>query len=206
MFSEVDRTIVKHQYDLNRAAALLADTGWRRASPGSLATNASGQTLDIELATTASQQQESTITIDNWRTAGVNSSLFVIPQARVRDGELRSSFAAAGSNGRTIGPDNFVWTQEEFPTPENRWIGSNRGSFFDSEIDRLQKLRVTSLDENERRRAQVEQAKRMSELVGPTPLIYSIEVILARKNVVGPVGNYGPQEGMTWNVHEWSTQ
>jgi len=35
------------------------------------------------------------------------------------------------------------------------------------------------------------------------PLIYSVEVILARNRVKGPIGNYGPQEGMTWNIHEW---
>ena len=43
----------------------------------------------------------------------------------------------------------------------------------------------------------------MTEVNGVTPLIYSVEVILARNRLKGPVGNYGPQEGMTWNVGEW---
>jgi hypothetical protein len=127
----------------------------------------------------------------------------VIPLARARDNEFRASFPGADTVGRTIGAENFIWTAAELPTAENGWSGSNRGSFYDPEIDRLQRIRLTALDESERRQATVAQLKRMTEIVGPSPFLYSIEVILARKSVAGPVGNYGPQEGITWNVHEW---
>ncbi|MBM2809965.1 MAG: hypothetical protein HW416_724 [Chloroflexi bacterium] len=43
----------------------------------------------------------------------------------------------------------------------------------------------------------------MTELAGPTPFLYSVEVALVRKHVFGPVGNPTEQDGMTWNVHEW---
>ena len=43
---------------------------------------------------------------------------------------------------------------------------------------------------------------RASVLV-PRSSVLSVEVILARNKAKGPVGNYGPQEGMTWNIHEW---
>ncbi|MBM2809966.1 MAG: hypothetical protein HW416_725 [Chloroflexi bacterium] len=205
LFAEVDRVITKYPFDPNRSLALLAEAGWQRGSGGQVA-DASGRTLDMDLATTASQEDQATIIVDNWKAAGVNTKLFVIPQARARDGELRSSFAAASTNGRTIGPDNFVWLAEEFPTTENRWIGSNRGSFSDPEIERLHHIRVASLDESQRRQATVDVLKRMTEVAGPLPFIYSVEAILARKNVVGPVGNYGPQEGMSWNVHDWEVQ
>jgi hypothetical protein len=44
----------------------------------------------------------------------------------------------------------------------------------------------------------------MSELVGIGPLYYDVEVILAKNKVKGPVGNYGPQQGISWNIYEWS--
>ncbi|MBM2809964.1 MAG: hypothetical protein HW416_723 [Chloroflexi bacterium] len=135
LFSEVDRVIAKYPYDSNRAAGLLAELGWRRADVGGPLTNDAGQPLDMELMTTPNQAQEGTIIVDNWKSAGVNSSLFVVPQARVREGELRSNFSGAGTNGRAIGAANWVWTAEELPTVENRWNGSNRGSFFDAEAD-----------------------------------------------------------------------
>lgn len=43
----------------------------------------------------------------------------------------------------------------------------------------------------------------MSELVGFGPLYYSAEIILAKHRVKGPMGNYGPQIGVTWNIFEW---
>lgn len=43
----------------------------------------------------------------------------------------------------------------------------------------------------------------MSEVVGIAPLYYELEVILARNGVKGPIGNYAPQQGITWNIFEW---
>src|SRR5206468_7742547 len=100
-----------------------------------------------------------TIIVDNWKAAGANSSLFVIPQARARDGELGSNFPGARVISRSIRPDNFVWIADEFPTAENRWTGSNRGSFFDAEIDRLQNVRMTSRDASHRRDAAISALK-----------------------------------------------
>ncbi|MBM2812317.1 MAG: hypothetical protein HW416_3076 [Chloroflexi bacterium] len=203
LFPEVDRVITKYAYDGNRAAALLAEAGWRRPSGGGLVTNAAGQPFDLELFTTASQQSQATIIADNWKTAGVNSTLFVVPQAQARDDELATHYTAARVNNRQLGVEQFIWTSREFSTPENRWSGSNRGSFFDPEIDHLQNLRLTSLDESERRRATVSVLRRLTELAGPTPFLYAVEVILARSYVVGPVAKLPEQGGMTWNIHEW---
>jgi peptide/nickel transport system substrate-binding protein len=203
LFADVDRAIMKYPYDRNRAASLLAEAGWQRPADGGLLVNASAQNLDVELMATASQERHVTIASDYWRTVGVNSQPSIIPAARARDGELRSNFPSAALNGRTIGPNNFVWTNSELPGPENRWSGSNRGSFIDAEIDRLQRIRVTTVNTQEANEATVALLKRTSELVGVAPLIYSVEAIIARNRLRGPVGNFGSQEGMTWNIHEW---
>jgi peptide/nickel transport system substrate-binding protein len=203
LYPEVDRAIMKYPLDPARASALFAEAGWRRASEGGLLMNAAGETLDIDLAATASQERHAFIASDNWKSAGVNSQPSIIPAARARDGELRSSFTSASLNGRTIGPNNFVWTSSELPGPENRWAGSNRGSFVDAETDRLQRIRLTAINQKESGEATVALLKRTSEIVGVAPLIYSVEAIIARNRLKGPVGNYVSQEGITWNIHEW---
>ncbi|MBM2809489.1 MAG: hypothetical protein HW416_248 [Chloroflexi bacterium] len=203
LFAEVDRVIAKYPYDPNRSAALLAEAGWQRAAAAGLATNAAGQTFDAEVMTTASQEQQATIVSDNWKSAGLNSSIFVVPQARARDGELGSNFTTARINNRSIAAENFVWTTDQISSPENRWTGGNRGGFSDAEVDRLQGIRVSSLDEGQRRQATIAVLKRMTDLVAPMPILYSAEVIIARKYVVGPVGDTGEQNGLTWNIHEW---
>jgi hypothetical protein len=43
----------------------------------------------------------------------------------------------------------------------------------------------------------------MSEVLGFLPLYYGPEVLLATKNVKGPIGEYGAQQGVTWNIFQW---
>jgi ABC-type transport system substrate-binding protein len=206
-FAEVDRVITKYPYDPNRAASALSDAGWRRPQSNAPLANSSGQTLDIEVWTTAggTGDQEAAIIAHNLKAVGVNSGIFLIPSARQRDNELRTSFPAFETTARSISPDNFVFTSDAVPTPEARFQGANRGSFHDNEVDRLHNIQVTSFDVGERQRAAIDLHKRMSELVGIGPLYYDIEVILAKNKVKGPIGNYGPQQGISWNIYEWET-
>ncbi|MBM2811753.1 MAG: hypothetical protein HW416_2512 [Chloroflexi bacterium] len=134
---------------------------------------------------------------------GVNPNLYPIPAALERDQELRANFPGTFTNGRTIAMENFHFTTKNFPTPENRFTGSNRGSFTDPEIDRLHNITQTSFNERERRDATVALLTRLSQLVGIGPMFYQVEVIVAKNAVKGPIGNWGPQQGITWNIYEW---
>ena len=73
----------------------------------------------------------------------------------------------------------------------------------DAEIDRLQKIRMSATNQKENNQATIAELRRMSELVGAAPILYQVEAILARNRLRGPVGNFGEQEGITWNIHEW---
>ena len=88
-------------------------------------------------------------------------------------------------------------------TDENGYADSNRGGFHDAEIDRLHERALTSLDPRERDQAWIAANRRFSELTAWGPLLYQGEIILAKNRVRGPVGNYGAQQGITWNVFEW---
>lgn len=202
LFGEIDRAIRKYPFDPARAHTLMAEAGWRPGAAGLLA-NAAGQTFDLDVMAGSGQSQAATIIADNWRAAGVNSSLTILPPARERDREYRASFPGAQINGRSISADNFHFVSAQLPKAETGFVELNRGSFSDLEIDRLHNLALTSLNPRERDAATVALHKRMSDLAGYVPLYYSVEVILAKHKVRGPMGNYGPQIGITWNVFEW---
>jgi ABC-type transport system substrate-binding protein len=104
---------------------------------------------------------------------------------------------------RGLSLNDFVFVTDQAAGPETGFVGSNRGSFSDPEVDRLHKQALTSLDPRQRREATIGLHRRISELAAYTPLFYSVEVLAARNRLKGPVGNYGPQIGVTWNVHEW---
>lgn len=202
---EVERTVTKYPYDPTRATALLAEVGWRRAPGSSLATDASGQTLDVEFWTTSEGggEEEAAILADNWKSVGVNASIYLIPPARQRDLEHRVSFPAVSSTGRSATLDNFVFTSPNIPRPEARWQGANRGSFQDSEVDRLHRLTLTTLGESERKQHVLALHKRMSETLGVGMLYYHAEVLLARNRLRGPIGEVAEKSGLSWNIFEW---
>ncbi|MBM2810828.1 MAG: hypothetical protein HW416_1587 [Chloroflexi bacterium] len=205
MFPDVDRAITKYPYDPGQANALLADAGWRRSAPNELLADASGKTLDIDPWRQAGPKAEEEVSIiaDYWKNVGINSRLFVIPAARNSDNEFISNFPGTLAIARTISPDNFIFTSDNVPSRELRWAGSNRGSLLDPEIDRLQNLAMTTIDLKDRTDATVALHRRFTEIAGIAPLYYELEVIIARNSVKGPVGNYGPQQGITWNIAEW---
>src|SRR5207237_8997436 len=65
-FEEVDRAVTKYTYDLNRAAALLDDDGWRQSGTAGPVTNAAGESFDI----TVQGDQRALIVADGWKLAG----------------------------------------------------------------------------------------------------------------------------------------
>jgi peptide/nickel transport system substrate-binding protein len=199
-FEEVDRTVTKYPYDLNRAAALLADAGWRRSGSTGPLTNGDGEPFDI----TVQGDQRALIIADGWKLAGLNATPFEVPNARARDNEFVNSFPGVQIVGNTISQEELSVVSSKLPTAELNWMGSNRGSFVDAEIDRLHNIILTSLNESERRQAIVAVHKRVSDLVPYQPLYYSAETALAKNNVKGPFGEaVGFQSGVTWNVYEW---
>jgi peptide/nickel transport system substrate-binding protein len=201
---EVDRVVTHYPYDPSRASALLADAGWRR-SGASPVTNAAGQTLDMEIWTTpdGGGEQEAAILVDNWKSVGINGSIYLIPAPRQRDLEHRVSFPAVNTTARSATLDNFVFTSAHVPTAEARWQGANRGSFQDPEVDRLYNLALTTLADRERNQHVVALHKRMSEVLGVGMLFFHAEVLIARNRVRGPVGEVAEKSGMSWNIFEW---
>jgi len=199
-FEEVDRTVTKYPYDLNRAAALLAEAGWRRSGTTGPLTNAAGEPFDIVVQ----GDQRALIIADGWKLAGLNATPFEVPSARARDNEFVNSFPGVQLLGNTISQEELSVVSSKLPTAELNWMGSNRGSFVDADIDRLHGIILTSLNPSERLQAIVAVHKRVSELVPYQPLYYSAETALAKNFVKGPFAEaVGFQSGVTWNVYEW---
>lgn len=201
MFAEVDRGVVKYPFDPERAAAILEEAGWTRRA-GGLRMNSAGQTLDIDVNSGSAEPQVPTIIADAWRAIGINAGLEIVPTAQLNDTRVRAGFAGArvGQRGPTM--DGFHLISMRIPQPP-AFNDSNYGSFSDPEVDRLQNLGVTSLDEAERRQAAIAMNKRLSEIAAYTPLYYQADVLVAKSRLQGPVGPGLMKPGVTWNIFEW---
>jgi peptide/nickel transport system substrate-binding protein len=200
-YAEVDRAVIKFPYDPNRAATLFGEAGWRASAPGNPLLNATGQTFDLEVW--GDTEQEVAIVADFWKRAGLNTTPFRVPNARTNDQEFRNHFPGTNIGSNTISQEELHVVSDKLPKAELNWLGSNRGSYVDAEVDRLYRIIRTTFDENERRQAVVGVHRRISEQVAFGPLFYIVELVLAKNKVKGPAGSAGPQTGVTWNVWDW---
>jgi peptide/nickel transport system substrate-binding protein len=200
-FADVDRAITKYPYDPARAGMLLADAGWRRPRDGAPLANAAGQPLEIDIW--SDREQEVSIIADSWKAAGVTSTPVRVPTARRNDQEFRNHFPGAQVGNNTIAPEDLHTVAAKLPKAELAWLGSNRGSFVDADVERFHSLILTSFNEQERRQAVIGMHRRLTELVAFGPLLYQAELIAAKQKVKGPSGTVGAQTGITWNVYEW---
>jgi ABC-type transport system substrate-binding protein len=200
-FAEVDRAITKYPYDPARASTLFADAGWRRPSTGAALANAAGQALDLEVW--ADDEREAAIVADAWKTAGITSVPHRVPNARRADQEYRNHFPGTQIGSNTISQEELHTVASKLPRAELGWLGSNRGSFTDPEVERYHNLVLTSFGEQELRSAMVGMHQRLTQLVAFGPLFYQVEVIAAKQRVRGPVGSAGAQSGITWNIWAW---
>jgi peptide/nickel transport system substrate-binding protein len=201
VFPDVDRAITKYPYDPNRAATLLGDAGWRRAGTSGQLTNATGQPFDVELWSDV--EQDAAIIADYWKAAGLNPTPMRVPNARRNDQEYRNFFPGTQIGSNTISQEELHVVSAKLPKAELGWLGSNRGSFVDPEVDRLHHIVTTTFNENERRQAIVDMHKRLTQEVAFGPLFYLVELVVAKNKIKGPSGTAGPQTGVTWNIWEW---
>jgi peptide/nickel transport system substrate-binding protein len=200
----------RYPYDVNRAAAIFEDAGWRRGADGLLA-NAAGQHLRLETRNTAGMDQRSAVIADMWRRAGVEAEIFIVPATRVRDTEFRQQFPGIEITAR--GSQDSILTRLECgeqPSPQNRFSGNNRGHWCNQDYEKL----VSGYRGSLREAGQGQAIKSIQDLVlDELPIMllnYQVAVVFARKGVTAFQDDFagGSEAGRIYgtygrNAHEW---
>jgi peptide/nickel transport system substrate-binding protein len=204
IFSEVNRAVAKYPFDPTRAARLFADAGWRRTTADGVMTNAAGQPFTLEARATAGPagEQETAFIANNWKAVGIEASTFLVPRALASDPQIDTIFPGGQTSNRPITPENFSWTSAQIPTAQSRWLGQNRGSFSDAEVDRAYDALLTATNPRAWLENSIALHKRMSEMLGTLPLFYPADAIVARNPIKGPAGHF-TYPCYSWNIFEW---
>lgn len=126
-----------YRFDLQGALRGLAEAGWVRGSDGALTNQADGRRFKVEIWTTQDNEEEAAILADMWKAVGVESPLFIVPNAQVANRELRQSYTGVEISARGYG-DNIL-TRAECSTSAvpPRYAGSNRGHYCNPQMDQL---------------------------------------------------------------------
>jgi peptide/nickel transport system substrate-binding protein len=137
-WKDVESSVVKHEFDPSRAARLIQDLGYTRASDG-FYRDGSGQRLAFEVRTTANddgQMKTMASTADFWQQAGIGVDQVASAPQRAQDREYRATRPAfeivrqpngAKEMSRLYGPNT--------PLPENDYTGVNRSRHRNPELD-----------------------------------------------------------------------
>lgn len=198
----------KYGYDPKKAAALLAEAGWKRGADGTCV-NDQGERLTLTIMSTAGNKVRENIEQilqAQWKRVGVelviqNQEANVFFGVTMRERKFPHLAMYAWSMSPTADGEN-LWTIENIPSAASNWVGQNTPGWRHAEANELDHRVPTTMDKDERiRLLRREQEIWVEEL--PTLLLYfRTETTVVRNELQGwqPTGT---DVGVSWNCHEW---
>ena len=214
-----DAAVVKYEYSLEKAQALLKEAGWDCAKSPCTRKTAAGQTqtLAFTLATTdrADRQQVAQVLKQQWSKAGFGVDLQFL--------YVRTLFAPAEQGGplyaRTFDAAIYTWVSSDdpsiaglyacqsIPTQENKFSGENYPGWCNKAVDSKIVAAITDpdtlVDRDKRKALLSEVQKAWTTDVPVIPLFNTVWVSAARVGLKGytptPVDN-SPE---FWNAWQW---
>ena len=189
----------RYPHDPKRAAALLDEAGWR-LRPDGLRANADGQTLALELKTTAGNRTRELVQQviqSQWRKIGVDLRL-KNEAARVLFGETmrrrRFELAMYAWSSAPESVPRSTLHSSEIPTDANRFAGQNAPGFKNAEMDRLIDALEVELDPDKRKAMWAELQRLYATELPSLPLYFRTDTFVLPKWLSGvrPTGNQSP--------------
>jgi peptide/nickel transport system substrate-binding protein len=201
-FAEVERSTMKHPYDLRRAEQLLNDAGFTRSNDGVFASGTERFSGELRSLAGAQQEQEIGILAATWRQFGLELRESTIPTVQGQDGQLQASLPLF-AGGAASGERNLaVHTSAAISRPENRWTGRNFVGWANTEYDRLSESFSKTLDRSERIQQIAEMARVFTTESPLVTMYFSVEVLAHGNALVGP--KLVPAEtATTWDIQGW---
>jgi len=199
-----------YRHDPQQAMRTLTDLGWMRGADGALTNRADGRRFKVEVWTTQDNEREASILADMWKQIGVESPLFIIPNARLDDRELRQSFTGVEISAR--GYADHILTRAECSTVPTapRFSAANRGHYCNPEMDRLIGIYRSSITRADQGRAIADVARFHAEDLPMMQLYFNLSHPTVVKGLTaladdfaGGVQASGYFGSYFRNAHEW---
>jgi peptide/nickel transport system substrate-binding protein len=201
-YAEIDRSIVKYPFDPRRSVQLMEEANLVKGPDGFFTHSTTGR-LSFELKVIQNPQNESEQAIIGaaWRSIGFDVREAVLPVAQAQDAQVRATFEGLFTTGGPIGEDQFT-NLARTPRPENRWTGTNRGSWTNAEFERLAETYEMTLDRGARIRQVVAMARILSDELPSIAINFNPGITAFVGALQGPLPT-AVDASPLWNIHEW---
>ena len=205
--------VVKYEYDVKKAEALLEVAGWKKGSDGIRVKD--GKRLATVIMTTAqnkSRELVQTFLQAEWKKVGIEVTIRNEP-ARVFFGETmkKRAFPGVAMYAWMSSPDNpprSTLHSSQIPTQQNGWSGQNFPGWRNATVDKLFDDIVTEFDVNKRKQMMQQILKAYTDELPVMPLYIRAEIAVTPKNLTGfeITGHqfYSTLVGETWNLEAGS--
>lgn len=207
-YKEIERDIVRYDYDLRRTAQLLEGLGYVRGGDGQFR-DASGALLEVEVRTDGGggddEQETAALAVnDAFRRAGIISSPLILTQQQRLDRELNSTYPGV----RVWRQPNDIWAVDRFsstaaPTAQSRFNGGNRSRYMNPEFDALLSRYMSTIVERDRVALLGQIVRHSTDQLNVMGMWYNTEPVPIHNRL----RNVKPSDvgGSTaaWNAHEW---
>jgi peptide/nickel transport system substrate-binding protein len=202
-FPDVDRAVTKYPYDSRRAEQLMAEAGYSKGADGTYVGPEGRVGFEVKVIVGSQNESEMAIMADTWRRAGFDVREAIYSTAEAQDGQARSSFSGLHTTNGNRGEDQLpLLGSAGTPRPENRWFGTNRGSWVNAEYDRLVDAFQATLDRPQRVQQVVRMVQLMTDDVPNLAINFTPYLMAYVAELRGPQ-SIGPDGVITWNVHMW---
>lgn len=126
-------SLATYRYDPQRAVAMLAEAGWSRGADGFLTHVVDQRRFKSVVWSTQGAENETAILADMWKQVGLDTSIYILPNARREDREFWQSYPNVEISARGYG-DTMLTRFEcvESSVRPTQFRGANRGHYCDA--------------------------------------------------------------------------
>ncbi len=206
-FRDVERSIVRYEYDPRRAIEAIEALGYTRGSDG-VFRDATDERLTLELRTVKHDLYEKALyTVGGYLAhIGIPTEQNVVPPPRISDREYRATFQ---SFEVIENPNEFRSLERlrlsEAPLPENRFTGRNRVRYMNPTFDALLDRYLTTIPMQARAQVAGQIVHHMTDQLVWMGLFHQAEPTMIANRLQNVMArNQGSTQA--WNAHEWDVK